>query len=187
LLSLPVESREGFVSTIESATVSLRGDQSVIDDVDLGLDTVEWSRGSYPESTDVTVFLETPAVESRGAVNRDWLDSESVLLRLAIDGSTLEIGPVLTPSSDACLDCLTTRAAMNNAGQGIEYEWATGGKTGRIRFLEDLLTRFVVQTTLKQIQSRFVGTIVSVDLDTLETDSSRLLGIPGCDACHANY
>jgi hypothetical protein len=187
LLSLSVESRDDFASKIESGTVALRGDQSVIDEFEFGLDAIDWTRADYPESPDVTVFLETPTVASRDAVNRDWLGSESVLLRLALDGTTVEVGPVLTPSSDACLACLTTREEMNGTGQQIAYEWARGGRTTEIEFLEGLVVRFVLQTVLKQIQSRFVGTIVSVDLATLECNPSRLLGVPGCEACNANY
>lgn len=187
LLSLPVESRGKLVSTIESATVALRGDQSVIDEFELGLDAIDWTRADCPQSTDVTVFLETPTVTSREAVNRDWLDSESVLLRLAIDSTTVEAGPILTPSSEACLACLTTREEMNGARQQIAYDWARGGRTSEIEFLEDLVVRFVLQTVLKQIHSRFVGTIVSLDLATLDCNTSHLLGVPGCDACNANY
>jgi bacteriocin biosynthesis cyclodehydratase domain-containing protein len=102
-----------------------------------------------------------------------------------VRGPDVEIGPVLTPSADACLECLTTRAELNDAHRRLDYQTIRPGRTFETAFATHLLTQVTLQAGLGRIPPALVGAIHRFDCRAFQHDSARLLGVPGCEACDA--
>ncbi|MBX0302702.1 hypothetical protein [Haloarcula salinisoli] len=184
LLGLDVTQRPAFASRVQETTIGLYGDPTVAEALREPLEAIGCSLDD--PDPDVMVFVETESTRDRREVNRDWLDSEATLVRARLRGSTVEIGPLLTPSSDACLECLTTRAELNDAHQRLDYRSIVSASTYETAFCGHVLTRLALQAGLDRIPPELVGEIRRFDCRTFEHTSARLLGVPGCEACDAN-
>jgi hypothetical protein len=169
----------------------MRGDQVVTKKLVDQLQCIEWNvtTETTDSEPDVMIFIETDATRAikRETVNEDWLDSDAVLIRFGTFGTAVEVGPVLTPCSRACLKCLTTRREMNNATSDFEYDTIQQSLPYGTEFIEQTLTRLICQATFELIPASLVGQLVSIDLSTLNQHRGNLLGIPGCEACGTNY
>lgn len=191
LLSLDTAERHSFAVTVRDTTIEMRGDQVVTKKLVDQLQCIEWNvtTETTDSEPDVMVFIETDATRAikRETVNEDWLDSDAVLIRFGTFGTAVEVGPVLTPCSRACLKCLTTRREMNNATSDFEYDTIQQSLPYGTEFIEQTLTRLICQATFELIPAPLVGQLVSIDLSTLNQHRGNLLGIPGCEACGTNY
>lgn len=183
VLSMDAERRWDVFRTLADESVALRGDSTLTGMVSGSVESMGMEVGG--PSPDVIVYAETEGSTDRGTVNRDWLDSEATLVRVGRDGTTVEIGPVLSPSSGACLECLTTRQELNGADRSLDYESVSGGVTYEARFIDHVVSRLVVQAALDLLPAPIAGQVFRYDLATLHSGLARLLGVPGCEACDA--
>lgn len=184
LLSFDVTERPTFASRVQETVIGLYGDPTVSEALRQSLSAI----GCHLDDTDpdVMLFLETESTRDRRAVNREWLDADATLIRASVRGQDIEIGPVLTPSSDACLACLTTRANLNDAPQRLDYRTIHPAKTYETAFCAHVLTRVTLQAALDRVPHALVGERHRFDCRTFEHDTARLLGVPGCEACDAS-
>lgn len=181
LLELDAAERPGFADRVQSLSVSLSGDAATASELDDALSALGCTTaGSDP---DVVVLVESATTDDRAAVNRRWLDSEATLVRASVRGTEIEVGPMLSPSSESCLACLTTREELNDADGQLSYRSLAPGPTYDTAFCSHVLTRLALQAGLDQLPPDLVGRIARFDLRTLEYDEARLFGVPGCDMC----
>jgi hypothetical protein len=181
LVTLDVKRRSAFARRLQESSIGLYGDPTVSEALREPLGAI----GCTLDTTDpdVVVFVETESTRDRPEVNREWLDTDATLIRARLRGSNVEIGPVLTPSSDACLACLTTRTELNEAHQRLDFRTTVPAPTYETAFCTHVLTRLTLQASLDRIPPALVGEIHRFDLRTFDHDTARLLGVPGCEAC----
>lgn len=189
VLSADAGDREALVERVRAESIWFTGNRTVTERIrrdaeSIGLDVV-----TEHEDADIIVFCESGGdlVEKREDVNRKWIESESVLVRAALDGLTFEVGPILTPSAQACLECLTTRESINDSRPDLAYETVVTEPTYDIALLNHYLLRLIVQTAAEMLPSNISGRIVHVNGSTLEQQQSVLLGVPGCEICESIY
>lgn len=184
LLSLPRSERESFAADITSTTVRVRGDGTLVDEVGPKLRSIGWEvdTAGAPTDSDVILYLETDPGE-RAPVNREWLASTAVLVRIALDGDSIEVGPILTPSANACLDCLTRREEMNDVASDLGYQPLNPARTHGMGIVENVTLRLTAQAAAAALPPSFEGTIKTLRLSTLEYRESHLLAVPGCEGC----
>ncbi|MDS0258209.1 TOMM precursor leader peptide-binding protein [Haloarcula sp. S1CR25-12] len=181
LLGLDADSRPGFADRVRSLTVGLHGEPSTTGQ--LGDAFGAFGCTTTDSDPDVLVFVEGDATTDREAVNRAWLDSDATLVRAAVRGTEVEIGPVLSPSSESCLACLTTREELNDAGRELTYRSLAPGPTYETELCSHVLTRLTLRAGLARLPADLVGRLFRFDLRTLDYGEARLFGVPGCDAC----
>lgn len=189
VLSADADDREALLERVRAESIWFTGNRTVTerirrDSESIGLDVV-----TEHEDADIIVFCESGGdlVEKREDVNRKWIESDSVLVRAALDGLTFEVGPILTPSAQACLECLTTRESINDSRPDLAYKTVVMEPTYDIALLNHYLLRLIVQTAAEMLPSNISGRIVHVNGSTLEQQQSVLLGVPGCEVCESIY
>ncbi|MDS0281439.1 TOMM precursor leader peptide-binding protein [Haloarcula onubensis] len=181
LLELDADRRPGFADRVQSLTVGRYGDAATTER--LGESLAALGCTTSETDPDVVVFVESDAAADRQTVNRAWLDSEATLVRAAVHGPEVEIGPVLSPSSESCLACLTTREELNDAGQQLSYRALNPASTYETAFCSHVLTQLALRAGLGRLPPELVGRLVRLDLRTLDYSDARLFGVPGCEAC----
>lgn len=187
LLSMPPSRRDTFAEDVCTTSIVVRGDTRLTEHTIERIGDIGWDIGFGTQGTepDVILFLEaeTTSRETRERVNQDWLAGDGVLIRLGLDSQSMELGPILTPDTSACLDCLTTREEINEAMPGFNYTALDEG----LPYDSDLLihygTRLLVQTSTAQIPAGIGGRIKTINPATLAFSKMKLLGVPGCESC----
>jgi hypothetical protein len=190
LLSLENSERQMFAADVTDTTVRIRGDDSIVADLHSALNPIGWDIDIGEEKKpDVIVYIETDGVqkETRKAVNREWQKTDSVLIRAALDGRSVEIGPILTQAAQSCLECLTTREQINSTVPQLDFQSLAEGQTYEMRFIDHLVFQLLLQTVTRTIPASLTGRIKTINMATLDYSQSYLLGIPGCESCGARY
>lgn len=187
LLSTEADKRDTFAENILSQTIAIRGDEIATKQLASTFRKVGWTvdTDQASEAPDIILYAETTATKSskRTSVNNAWLDSDSVLVRVASESDAIEVGPLLTTTANACLECLATREAMNTADNEFEYETVNPGSSYDFTAVEDLLLGLICRVAAGCLPPEMVGVIKRIDLQTLEQHESSLLGVPGCEYC----
>lgn len=187
LLSLPSKRRDTFAEDVCATNIDLRGYTGFTEHTIDRIGDIGWDIGLGPRKTesDIILFLEaeTTSQRTRERVNEDWLEDDGVLVRIDLNSRSLEVGPILTPSSTACLDCLTTREEMNEAKPGFDYTSLDEGLPYDSNLVVHFGTRLLVQVATAQLPAGIGGRIRAVNPATLEFSQTRLFGVPGCESC----
>lgn len=187
LLSLDPSARESFADMVADTRIELRGDEFLVDRLLTSLRSVDWTVSSSDtlSEPDVILLAETPATstDTRTAANRTWRQSDSVLVRVGLDGEELSVGPFLSPSAQACLECLTTREQMNDTRVEFDYETLNPGITPTTWVLQPIAVQMTTYAATSMIPPSLEGKITTLGIPTMEYRESRLLGVPGCETC----
>lgn len=187
MLCLEPAAWESFADDVKASKIEIHGEEYLAEQLQTALQALDWTvvSGNALEEPDVITFVETPttSVSTRAAVNEEWCNSESILVRLGLDGERLSVGPIISPSAQACLDCLTTREQMNDAQAGVEYETINPGPTPTSWIFEPIAIQMTVYAATSMIPPSLEGIITTLEFPDLEHRESRLLGVPGCDSC----
>lgn len=185
LLAVDITARPSFAETVSELAITVRGDPMLASALRAPLSAIGCDLdGSDP---DVVLFGETPATDERAAVNDAWLETDATLVRTSLDGTTLELGPVLSASSAGCLDCLTAREAQNGAQTALSYRTLTEDPPYATRLCSQLVTELALRAGLDLVPSSLAGRMLRFDTVSFEQHSVRLLAVPGCDHCGDRY
>jgi hypothetical protein len=187
LLSMAPERRDGFAEEIRSTTIEVRGNTKLIEHILNRIGDIGWDIDSGIKKTDPDIILfvetETTSQRIREQVNEDWIESDGVLLRIGLDSRSLEIGPILTPSSTACLKCLTTREEINDAKPEYDYTSLSKEIPYDSRLIVHFGVRLLVQVATAKLPAGLGGRIKTLNPATLGFSQTRLFGVPGCESC----
>lgn len=186
LLKMNMTDHETFHDTISDAHIVFRPEKNIYTDVLNKLETVGWEidTGNTSVTPDVTVYIEIGGTdeEERKRVNQRWRSSGTTLIRIGYNKGSVEFGPVMTPSSSACLRCLTTRESMNTASESVDFDSVQ--PTNRwFQVVEHLLVRVLIQVVTGNISSWNQGQITIVDPSDLTSRRTQLFSLPGCSIC----
>lgn len=185
LVAADVAERPSFASSVRELTVAVRGASTLTDAFEAPLSTIGCDLdGTTP---DVVLFGETPATDERAAVNREWLDTDATLVRVSQAGTTTELGPVLSPSSAGCLDCLTTREEQNGAHTALAYRPLNDDPPYATRLCAHLGVELTLRAGLDLVPSSLAGRVQRFDAVSFEQQRARLLAVPGCESCGDRY
>lgn len=185
VLALPLDERQSFVDGLSETAVHVGGDTVLAEALLPKIDPVTWD--AEIKTADIVVFVDPGSRADSERISRQWLDSDAVLIRLSLQGTALEVGPILTPASQSCLSCLTTRESINDMERQIEYESLDSSVTSERIILQQILARLVIQSAAELLPAPLIDRIITLDLRTLDRTQSRLFGVPGCDICNGKY
>lgn len=187
MLCLEPAARESFAEDVKASNIEIHGDEYLAEQLQTALQALDWTvvSGDTLEEPDVITFVEKPttSVSTRTAVNEKWCASESILVRLGLNGEQLSVGPLLSPSAQVCLDCLTTREQMNDAQAEFGYEMINPGPSPTSWIFEPIAIQMTAYAATSMIPPSLEGIITTLGFPALEYRESRLLGVPGCDSC----
>ena len=180
-----IDERQSLVDGLSETAVHVGGDTVLAEALLPKIDPVTWD--AEIKTADIVVFVDPGSRADSERISRQWLDSDAVLIRLSLQGTALEVGPILTPASQSCLSCLTTRESINDMERQIEYESLDSSVTSERIILQQILARLVIQSAAELLPAPLIDRIITLDLRTLDRTQSRLFGVPGCDICNAKY
>jgi hypothetical protein len=186
LLSLKPNDRQTFAEDILSQAIAIKGDGAITKQLASTFRSVGWTVDGTQtsEKMDMLLFLETAATTNqRRIVNEAWLNSDVPLLRIASESDVVEVGPLLSPTANVCLECLTTREKINGSGEDLTYEKINPGPSYNVAAAEDLILGITARIMVGHLPPELDGVIRRIDMRTLEQHESHLLGIPGCEYC----
>lgn len=115
--------------------------------------------------------------------NERWAASESTLVKTRLTATGWRLGPVLTPTAPACLNCVYSRVDANKAGGRLFTEAVTGDPPHR-RAYADTVTELLFRTLLGQVPRYLDEQFVVYDHYDRTTETPRVFALPHCEVCN---
>lgn len=144
-----------------------------------GVSVTDRSEGE-PDVIVLSEQLERSA--SWAEANELWAASESTLVRTRLTETGWRLGPVLTPTAPACLNCVYSRVDANKAG-GQLFTETVGGDPPHARAYTDTVTELLFGTLLGQVPRYVDEQYVVYDHYEQRVRTPRVFALPHCEVC----
>ena len=184
LPAVPSEHHHEIPDQLAETTVSVFGQQDPISSVRSRLQaggvTVTDSSATDPDVILLSEQLERS--ESWSAANDRWMDAAATFVKIRLTATGWRLGPVLTPASTACLNCVYSRVDANRAG-GQLFSETVAGKPPHLRAYTDVVTELLFRTLLGEIPRYLDEQFVVYDQYEQTVQTPRVFALPNCEVC----
>ena len=169
---------------LDSLSVAVFGHQESISPVVSRLRAAGVSVDETAKEPDVVFLSEhLERSESWTAANEQWAASEATLVKSRLTETGWRLGPVLSASAPACLNCLYNRVDANRAG-GQLFDETGGGDPPHLRAYTDTLTELLFGVLLGSVPRYLDEQLVVYDHYSQRTETPRVFGLPHCEVCN---
>ncbi|WP_253737265.1 hypothetical protein [Halohasta salina] len=185
LTAIPPENHHAVPDRLGSKSVAIYGHRdSVLPVVDrLRTAGVSVTTDSTDEPDVVLLSERLERSEAWAEANEQWAASESTLVKTRLTATGWRLGPVLTPTAPACLNCVYSRVDANKAG-GQLFTEAVAGDPPYARAYADTVTELLFRTLLGQVPRYLDEQFVVYDHDDQTTKTPRVFALPHCEVCN---